>query len=284
MAVITAGELVEFVKKAATDLWGYVLGGNGEMYSKALAEKWAATRNKPSSWIGTKYAYFVTACARWFGHHVADCSGLIVAAHRSKSAAYQDQKADTFFSRCTKTGKISTIPEIPGLCVRKTGHIGVYLGGGYAIEARGRTYGVVRTKVSARPWTHWGELKDVDYNINESEDETMLTIRDNGPEVKYAQEILIRIGAGGEMNPAKTGTGGDKSSKALQAWKRSVGLPVNDDLDPATWVELAEADKAHALAQQQERAEAVAAQLLEAKAKIDAAVPHVNAAKAALQG
>lgn len=60
-------------------------------------------------------------------------------------------------------GAISTMPEIPGLMLWKSGHAGVYIGGGYAIEAMGTSKGVVKTKVSDRNWQGWGKLPYIDY-------------------------------------------------------------------------------------------------------------------------
>ena len=60
--------------------------------------------------------------------------------------------------------KISTIATAPvGAAVWRKGHIGVYIGNGLAIEARGSAYGVVRTKVANRDWTHWFLLSDITY-------------------------------------------------------------------------------------------------------------------------
>lgn len=60
-------------------------------------------------------------------------------------------------------GTVSTMPEIPGLMLWKSGHAGVYIGGGYAIEAMGTSKGVVKTKVSDRNWQGWGKLPYIDY-------------------------------------------------------------------------------------------------------------------------
>lgn len=57
-----------------------------------------------------------------------------------------------------KNGKISTLPNVPGILLFSPGHVGVYIGDGYAVEARGFKYGVVKTKVSARGWTDWAYL------------------------------------------------------------------------------------------------------------------------------
>ena len=45
----------------------------------------------------------------------------------------------------TDYGTVSSMPEIPGLMLWKSGHAGVYIGGGYAIEAMGTRKGVVKT-------------------------------------------------------------------------------------------------------------------------------------------
>lgn len=72
--------------------------------------------------------------------------------------AKYDYSANGLFNICCATGSISTIPETPGLIVWKNNHVGVYIGGGYVIEARGHAYGVVKTKLNDRPWEQWGKL------------------------------------------------------------------------------------------------------------------------------
>ncbi|MBQ4121488.1 MAG: peptidoglycan-binding protein [Clostridia bacterium] len=61
-------------------------------------------------------------------------------------------------SKGCKNGKIATMPDVPGILLFKSGHVGVYVGNGYAVEAQGFAYGVVKTKVSKRPWTEWAYL------------------------------------------------------------------------------------------------------------------------------
>lgn len=50
-----------------------------------------------------------------------------------------------------------------GLPGRQTGHIGVYIGNGYVVEAMGTKYGVVRTKVEGRGWRGWCKVPSIDY-------------------------------------------------------------------------------------------------------------------------
>lgn len=181
--MLKSNALVAFVKKANLEDWGYVGGGQGELYTPELAEKWARTRGHPDG-------YYLKDCARWFGHYVADCSGLIIAGFRMlMSSKYQDQTADTLYARCKVKGTMKTLPEIPGVCLHKKGHIGIYIGGGYAIESRGRKYGVVKTKVSSRPWTGWGKLKDVDY----SEDAAIPVPL---PKIKYTGKPYANVRSG----------------------------------------------------------------------------------------
>lgn len=56
------------------------------------------------------------------------------------------------------------MPDIPGLAVWHDGHIGVYIGGGQVIEAMGTKYGVVKTELAGRGWTHWLKIPYINYD------------------------------------------------------------------------------------------------------------------------
>lgn len=144
--------------------WGYVLGAQGELYTPELAQKWGRAKR-----AGKSMEYFTGTASKWYGKQVADCSGAIMYALGQLDSKYadpsEDRTADDLYAECTDKGPISTIPEIPGLCVHKPGHIGVYLGGGKVIESRGVAYGVVITELKDRPWTGWGKLTPVTYDI-----------------------------------------------------------------------------------------------------------------------
>ena len=78
-----------------------------------------------------------------------------------------DKSANGMFSYAKSKGcawgTIDTLPEVPGVALRFDGHVGVYIGGGYAIEERGFNYGCVKTRVSSHKWTHWYQLPFIDY-------------------------------------------------------------------------------------------------------------------------
>lgn len=162
MATITAKQLVSCFQRYCAEKWGYVWGLNGELYTQAMADRYKAQKRSTSKWRDPA-TYWTEDCKQWIGRMAADCSGGIVSAMREYNPGYGDRTANTFYSQCTDKGPIKTIPETPGLCVWRDGHIGIYEGGGYVIEFRGTEYGCVRTKLSQRNFTNWGKLRDVDY-------------------------------------------------------------------------------------------------------------------------
>lgn len=105
-----------------------------------------------------------------FGARVHDCVGLIkgylwseIFTSSPKYNSSQDVSANGMKSRCKEKGDISTIPEIPGVLVFYNGHVGVYIGNGKVIEARGFAYGVVETNLKDRKWTSWGKCPWITY-------------------------------------------------------------------------------------------------------------------------
>ncbi len=100
-----------------------------------------------------------------------DCVGLIKGYYWTKDDGTQvygldgrpDKGANGMFNVAKVKGSISTLSEIPGLLLYSPGHVGVYIGDGYAVEARGFNYGVVKTKVSQRSWTHWYQCPYINY-------------------------------------------------------------------------------------------------------------------------
>lgn len=143
------------------DRWGYVLGGQGELYTEELAKKWASIKRS-----GKTSVYFLTSAKQWYSppRRIVDCSGLIVQAIRTFIPDYTDRSANTFKTQFAKSGVIGTIPETAGQAVWKDGHIGIYLGNGKVCESRGVAYGVVISNLNTQKWTHYGKLKGVEYD------------------------------------------------------------------------------------------------------------------------
>lgn len=119
-----------------------------------------------------------------FGKRVHDCIGLVKGYLWSKSPDSApgyciepckiDHSADSMLSACKEKGEILTMPDIPGVLVFMPDHVGVYIGGGDVIEARGHAYGVVQTHLNGRGWKNWGKCPYITYTETESEDENMV--------------------------------------------------------------------------------------------------------------
>ena len=79
-----------------------------------------------------------------------------------------DYTADQMYTSAkengTEYGGMDTMPDIVGLGLWKQGHWGVYVGNGYAIEAMGTQYGVVRTQVEGRGWQGWCKIPYIQYD------------------------------------------------------------------------------------------------------------------------
>ena len=104
------------------------------------------------------------------GERVHDCVGLIKGYLWSDTPdskpvynSSQDVSANGMLLKCKERGRIYTLPEIPGILVFMPGHVGIYIGGGRVIEARGFNYGVVETELKDRPWESWGKCPWIKY-------------------------------------------------------------------------------------------------------------------------
>ena len=157
-----------------------------------------------------------------------------------------DKSANGMLSWCKskgcKNGKIATLPEVPGVLLFSSGHVGVYIGGGYAVEARGFNYGVVKTKVKDRSWTSWAYLPEslLNYDTEEStvtpeaESEKSAALGDRtlrltspymrGDDVKELQTALNALGYDcGEVD----GVFGKNTESGLRAFQTASGIEVD---------------------------------------------------------
>ena len=103
-----------------------------------------------------------------YGKRVHDCAGLIKGylwSDTPTSSPKYDPKTDYgatgFYQHCTKKGSLDTFDHIPGRLVfkgkpTKMTHIGVYVGNGEVIEAKGHKYGVIKSKLNSS-WSYWGQ-------------------------------------------------------------------------------------------------------------------------------
>ena len=82
-----------------------------------------------------------------FGQRVHDCSGLIKGYMWSETSnsvpeynPAHNVNAEDMLKKCDEVGFMDSLPETPGVLLFKEGHVGVYIGNGETIEARGRDF------------------------------------------------------------------------------------------------------------------------------------------------
>ena len=147
---------VEAEEKPASMLAFYIRGGN--MYNKDLTLNVMTEAKLRAYFARDSYAPYFDggrddlmmefAMRSMFQLPGWDCSGMIVGLMR-KHGIYDsgfDANANTLGASHT----VKTDNPQPGDWACKSGHIGLYVGGGYAVEAIGGAYGVQLTKTKKR--------------------------------------------------------------------------------------------------------------------------------------
>lgn len=204
MANKTNTGLVEFVKQCVGR--PYIYGTFGEILTERLLAYKAQQYPKQLSPERVKYAK-----EHYIGKRTYDCIGLTKAylwtpdGDPNSNPVYnakQDLSADGTYNKATEKGPINTIPEIPGICVRYKGHVGVYIGGGYVIEARGFNYGVVKTALKERKWTDWYKNPFITYNAPGGQNNAKKSIDE------IAREVIAEKWGDGEERKKRLTTAG----------------------------------------------------------------------------
>ncbi len=240
--MIKAMDIVALFQKALSEKWGYIYGQAGSLWT-ATRQK-AATREQTVKW-GSK----------WIGHYVSDCSGLFSWAFK-KLGGYMYHGSNTMYRKYMTTkgalvkGKRDDGKELkPGTAVFKVNgtnyhHVGLYIGNGTVIEAKGTYYGVVTSAVST--WHAWGEMKGVDYG--DASDPDSVTPADDKPDLgtrllrrtspymrgKDVRALQTLLNAQGFFCGAADGIFGDKTKAAVLSFQSAKGLVADGIAGPLT--------------------------------------------------
>lgn len=162
----TAKNFIAYVLIPLMEAWGYIYGTAGRTWTEALQQAWSQPGHK--NWEQTKkYG------AQWIGRKVCDCSGLLVWALKQLGETIVHHARYQYTDWCRAKGRLvngcreDEKPILPGTAVFLKGkedhihHVGVYVGHGICVEAKGTRWGVVTSELSH--WDYWGELKMIDY-------------------------------------------------------------------------------------------------------------------------
>ena len=232
--MVTAAEFVKEVMIPYNDGWGYIYGTWGSLWTKAKQE--AATRPQT-----VKYG------SKWIGHMVTDCSGLPRwALYQLGDKSLLHQAYYQYTDCCKNKGLLidgaradgQPIKRGTGVFLKGSGkkihHVGVYVGGGNVVEAKGTQYGVIMSKLSQ--WDHWGEYKAVDYSAEEGDKPPMRTMLKKGMEgedVLALQTRLIELGYDLGSKGAD-GKFGAKTEEAVKKFQKANGLKDDGIAGPKT--------------------------------------------------
>ena len=244
----TAKGLVAYVKAQLGKPYWY--GAFGQLGTKEFYDQKKRQYPKYYDWV------YAVATAK---QKVHDCVGLIKGylwcdSPEDTTPVYnsaQDKSANGLRTACKTKGEMAKMPDVPGLLVFYDNHVGVYIGGGEVVEARGRRYGVVKTKLSGRPWTSWGYCPYITYEEPKKEEpkqETkpagtitmnlpVLKRGAKGDTVKAMQFLLIGYGYDMEGYGAD-GSFGGATERALKAFQSANGLEADGSCGPLTWAKL----------------------------------------------
>ena len=224
--------------KAAQNLNGWYTSGN-------IKKLQAVANQSPPVW-GFDCVNLIKAILwGWVGDETKEKGGAVYA-----SGGVPDTNADGMIRRCSDvTDDFSEIKV--GEAVWQPGHIGVYIGGGMAVECTPKWKdGVQLTAVlnigpiqgmNGRRWTKHGKLPHVQYNSAiEIEDEIMpdyalgkrlLKKGCEGDDVRELQKALISLG----YSCGKAGADGEfgrATDKALRAFQDAEGLEADGKFGP----------------------------------------------------
>lgn len=238
--MLTNKGLVEHAKTAITEKWGYVWGCYGQLLTEVVLTRMLKQYPKE---VG-QYKDFIKA--KWVGHKVADCVGLIKSYYWTRGGKFKyeaatDVTADGMLTAAKEKGLISTMPELPGILVHKKDHVGIYIGGGLVIEAKGSLYGVVKTELKNGAWKNWSKCPFIEY-IGEVSKPTEPSSKPAYPgyllkyntvkgdkNVKLVQEKLGILA---------DGIFGAQTLAAVFSFQRKNGLQVDGIVGPSTWNKL----------------------------------------------
>ena len=145
-----AKKVLEYLKSKVG--CGYAFGTEGETLTSSLLDD---LKNKYNNHV-------IDSTKNWLGKECYDCSGLVMKALDQVGIKVNHNAESIWQKDLKERGDIKDIPK-DKLCLVfrknkvscKMEHIGVYLGNGKVIEAKGANYGVKESEFGSN-WTNWG--------------------------------------------------------------------------------------------------------------------------------
>lgn len=228
MGLYTNKGLVNHAEKTLTlrtkYMWGGILRPITDSYISLL--KSIYSESSGTGYSAARWAELRGLVGKgWFG---CDCVGLIKSYYWSGkadggtgspkygTAGYPDTNAGGMYAAAKVKGKISTMPELPGIILycRSRPHVGVYAGSGKVIECTlsARGDGAVRTDIADFGWEYWFECPYIEYVKDTAKPRTLAypAVIRSAPSAKAAK--LGRLEPGSKVTLAENTDTYDKAS------------------------------------------------------------------------
>ena len=240
----------EAVKAAAEQRLGcpYVFGGTGKICTPSYRTARAAQYPQYATQIVNncpRLSGSATSCAkcRWAdpetgtGKPCFDCAQFALTCMAAASIPLvSGANSQWLKTRFSESGEISGLPKYEVCLVfrrdddNKMHHVGVYMGDGTVIHARGHKYGVVRDNLTDVKFTHYGVPAGL-------YDDELPTLRkgNRGEYVTMLQTALNNAGSKLEVD----GKFGSATERAVQSFQLKNNLKQDGICGPKTWAALA---------------------------------------------
>lgn len=218
----------------------YVWGAQGQQMTAALIKK-----------LENSTANYERAIAHYNAHVKTgqtliayDCSGLVVAYLLGAGLIASDRSANGLYhNECSDIGKDElTAGDLvfkKYLTKNQMYHVGVYMGDGSVVHAKGRDDGVVREAFSAAGWNRFGRLKCWGGAQNGIQYSRLL--KNSGKPYTKGDDVLAvqrALENKGYDTGGADGYYGPKTQKAVVAFQQAAGLAADGIVGPKTWAAL----------------------------------------------
>ena len=238
MQKIKRQTMIDHAKKEVKNGSIYLWGGQGETLDE-LTDSYIRSRETSEANAKRVMKLRDARKSKYPNLRAFDCSGLIGACLNENGNPGFDTTADGYRRKCAAIDRsqLQAGDLVFEYSNGKSGHVGIYIGGGKVIEARGRDYGVVETDLDKRKWKRYGR-PDFMYTDGETkpvEPESGWTVSRllkktsplmKGDDVENLQKALIGKGYSCGGTGADGEYGGNTES-AVEKFQKAKGLQVD---------------------------------------------------------